>query len=334
MNEVKKFLEAKPCKFNLRFSPYAWAKLLYLRDIGDTEVGMYGITPTKDPMLITDVRLVKQECTSVTVELDTDDSVAFVERMLDEGLAPWQCQNIWIHTHPGNCPEPSGTDEENFTKNFSHPHWAIFFILAKGGQTWCEAQFNVGPTCRVVVEYSIAYNSNFQGANKEAWQEEYKKNVTEQKWNFKNTKTPLWNKSILGETSVNDGLFASMERAMDDLPNQAMNMDAWLNECGFDDKDIMAYDEYLFNDTSLNEKSIPDEERYRSQQDDQDMYWEDDKVWFWDVESDEFYMYDPKKDRFYVHSSGKLYRPRKGEKWADEVRAFAKKGNKKIITTV
>ena len=84
------YFNAKPCDFKLRFTPYAWAKLLYLRDIGDTEVGMYGITPTEDPMLITDVKLVKQECTCATVELDTEDSGKFIERMLDDGLAPWQ----------------------------------------------------------------------------------------------------------------------------------------------------------------------------------------------------------------------------------------------------
>ena len=61
-------------------------------------------------------------------------------------------------------------------------------------------------------------------------------------------------------------------------------------------------------------------------------YEEDGKVWFWDQESDEFYLYDPKKNRFYVHSTGHRYKPKKGEKWADEVKAFAKKGNKLKVT--
>src|SRR5262245_50863551 len=32
----------------LRFSPTAWAKLLFLRDLGDSEIGGFGITPSDD----------------------------------------------------------------------------------------------------------------------------------------------------------------------------------------------------------------------------------------------------------------------------------------------
>src|SRR4051812_35743192 len=38
----------------LRFSPTAWAKLLFLRDIGDTEVGGFGITPADDLLFVED----------------------------------------------------------------------------------------------------------------------------------------------------------------------------------------------------------------------------------------------------------------------------------------
>ncbi len=334
---MTKFLDAKPCNFKLRFSPYAWAKLLYLRDVGDTEVGMYGITSTEDPMLITDVKLVKQKCTSCTVELDTEDSVQFVDRMLDQGLAPWQCQNIWIHTHPGNCPEPSGTDEDNFNKNFSHPHWAIFFILAKGGQTWCEVQFNVGPTCHVVVEHSIIYGGHFQGSDEKAWQTEYEKNVTKQKWDFTEYKKSTTNYTMPKKYQKDDELFASMEHASEDCPNNDLHsVAAWLSKCGFNDQQIVAYEEHSLGCTGLSEDLMSqDWAPCWSEHDDEDaMGWEDGKVWYWDLESDEFYQYDPKKDRFYVHSTGCRYKPKKGELWVDKVRAFAKKGNKQIITTV
>ena len=39
----------------LRFSPYAWAKLIYLRDRGSTEVGGFGITEPDDPKFVQDV---------------------------------------------------------------------------------------------------------------------------------------------------------------------------------------------------------------------------------------------------------------------------------------
>lgn len=327
---MSEYLNAKPCNFKLQFSPYAWAKLLYFRDAGNTEVGMYGITPTEDPMLITDVRLVKQECTGATVELDTEDSGKFVERMLDEGLAPWQCQNIWIHTHPGNCPEPSGTDKDNFKKNFSHPNWAVFFILANGGQTWCEVQFNVGPTCRVTCEHSVVYEGNFRGTDKEAWQEEYKKNVTKQKWNFK---TPTMGYVMPKKSDNKDELFASMERASDGCPNADLHsVAAWLSKCGFSDQEIVDYEGHSLGCPDMERDLLSQDMPCWDSQNEDDMFWEDGRVWFWDQESDEFYLYDPKKNRFYVHSTGHRYKPKKGEKWADEVRAFAKKSNSiKII---
>ena len=38
----------------LRFSPTAWAKLLFLRDLGDTEVGGFGISAADDLLYVED----------------------------------------------------------------------------------------------------------------------------------------------------------------------------------------------------------------------------------------------------------------------------------------
>jgi len=153
-----------------------------MRDAGETEVGGYGITPTEDPLLITDFCLIKQKCTEVEVKQDEEDSARFVEKMFDSGIAPWQCQNIWIHTHPGNGPDPSGQDETNFNKSFSHPHWAIFFIVARGGATYCRVRHNVGPGIEVEIDHEIDYSAEFRGTDHKAWEEEYKNNVTDDSW--------------------------------------------------------------------------------------------------------------------------------------------------------
>jgi len=55
----------------LRFSPTAWAKLLYLRDLGETEVGGFGISAADDLLCIEDVELVRQVCTGVSVASTT-----------------------------------------------------------------------------------------------------------------------------------------------------------------------------------------------------------------------------------------------------------------------
>ena len=59
----------------LRFSPTAWAKLLYLRDLGETEVGGFGISAADDLLCIEDIELVQQVCTGVSVAFD-DQAVA------------------------------------------------------------------------------------------------------------------------------------------------------------------------------------------------------------------------------------------------------------------
>src|SRR5438874_5105015 len=58
----------------LRLTPYAWSKLLHLRDLGETEVGGFGVSRPEDLLLVDDVHLVRQECTAVSVKFD-DQSV-------------------------------------------------------------------------------------------------------------------------------------------------------------------------------------------------------------------------------------------------------------------
>ena len=129
----------------LRFSPTAWAKLLFMRDAGDTEVGGFGICWSDDLLLIDDFRLVRQQTTSITVAFDDASVADFYDQQVDSGLAPQQFGRIWIHTHPGKCPEPSHTDEATFARAFGSTDWSVMFILAKGGATYARLKFTVGP---------------------------------------------------------------------------------------------------------------------------------------------------------------------------------------------
>ena len=49
----------------LRFSPTAWAKLLYLSYLGETEVGSIRISAVDDLPCVEDVQLVRQICTGL-----------------------------------------------------------------------------------------------------------------------------------------------------------------------------------------------------------------------------------------------------------------------------
>lgn len=179
VTELKKTVKKNPMK--LRFSPTAWAKLLYLRDYGDTEVGGFGITLPDDLLYVDDFILIKQECTSVTVEFDDDDVADFMMDMVEDGLKPEQFMRIWIHTHPSMSATPSGTDEETFDRVFSKCDWAVMAIVSDTGSQYCRLQINGGPfpgafDIPIEVDFSTY---EFPASDTEAWKKEYDDNVTE-----------------------------------------------------------------------------------------------------------------------------------------------------------
>jgi proteasome lid subunit RPN8/RPN11 len=166
----------------LKFSPTAWAKLLYLRDRGDTEVGGFGICHGDDLLKIDDVQLVQQVCTSVTVEFDDESVADFFDKQVDAGLKPEQFGRIWIHTHPGASARPSGTDEATFARVFGSSQWALMFIVAEEGETYARLQCNVGPRVSQELAVEIDYAQEFDGTDWEAWEEEYVANVQIYEW--------------------------------------------------------------------------------------------------------------------------------------------------------
>ncbi len=87
--------------------------MLYLRDRGQTEVGGFGIATGDDLLRIEDVQLVRQVSSVASVVFDDEAVADFFDRQVDEGRRPEQFGRIWIHTHPGDCPQPSMTDEES-----------------------------------------------------------------------------------------------------------------------------------------------------------------------------------------------------------------------------
>lgn len=161
----------------LRLTPTAWAKLLFLRDAGETEVGGFGISAADDPLLIEDVQLVRQTCDVASVCFDDASVADFFDRQVDAGRTLDQTCRIWVHTHPGRCAEPSATDHETFARVFGRCQWAVMFILAKGGATYARLQFNVGPGGSLLLPVEVDYRCAFTGSDTAGWLEEYRANV-------------------------------------------------------------------------------------------------------------------------------------------------------------
>ena len=165
---------------SLRFSPTAWAKLLFLRDYGETEVGGFGITDSDDLLFIEDIQLVKQTCSWAHVAFDDTSVADLFDRQVDAGRRPEQFARIWVHTHPGDCPRPSLTDEETFSRVFGRAEWAVMFILACEGQSSARLRFNVGPRADLQIPVDIDYTRPFDGCDVKAWEAEYLANVRPQ----------------------------------------------------------------------------------------------------------------------------------------------------------
>ena len=83
----------------------------------------------------------------------------------------------WTSSHPGNSPHPSPTDEETFDRVFGRCDWAVMFIIARGGATYCRLRFNIGPGGDVEIPVHVDYTLPFAGADHEAWEKEYQANI-------------------------------------------------------------------------------------------------------------------------------------------------------------
>lgn len=161
----------------LRFTPTAWAKLLFLRDAGDTEVGGFGVSAADDLLLIDDVQLVRQVCDLASVVFDDASVADYFDRQVDARVSMARCGRIWLHTHPGDSPQPSMTDEETFARVFGHTDWAIMFILARCGRTYARLRFHVGPGGDIELPVQVDYTQPFAASDHAGWLAEYQANV-------------------------------------------------------------------------------------------------------------------------------------------------------------
>lgn len=162
---------------SLRFNPRAWAKLLFLRDRGETEIGGFGLSAADDPLAVIDILTVKQKCTPVTVAFDDAAVADLVDELVDQGIHPERFGRIWLHTHPGNCAEPSSTDEATFQRVFGRTEWSVMGIVARGGASYARLSFHTGPGGALKIPVRVDYGQPFAGSDWEEWGREYDRHV-------------------------------------------------------------------------------------------------------------------------------------------------------------
>ena len=161
----------------LRFTPTAWAKLLFFRDRGQTEIGGFAVTSKDDLLQVVDFVTVKQEVNVASVIFDDEAVADFFETQVDAGRKPEQFARVWLHSHPGNSPEPSHTDQETFYRVFGKCEWAVMFIVARNGKTSARLRFNVGPHGEILIPVQVDYATLFSAAAPDVWEAEYQANI-------------------------------------------------------------------------------------------------------------------------------------------------------------
>lgn len=165
-------------KLTLHFTPYAWRKLLFFRDCSYNEVGALAVSDKKDPFIIRDLRIPKQAVTPASVDFDMDDVADLYSQLDGEGFSMNEYARIWIHTHPGNSPNPSGTDENTFEANYGKASWAIMFILAKGGKAYARLRLGKPIPIQLQMDVAVHWTCPFEATNEVDWAKTYKEKVS------------------------------------------------------------------------------------------------------------------------------------------------------------
>lgn len=185
----------------LRFTPTAWAQYLTIRDSGDTEVGAYGVTSEKDPLLVIGLVLPKQTVSVTSVDVDGDDLLDLTEAMDKLGYSADRWSRVWCHTHPGNSATPSSVDEAYFKE--LDQEWSAMVILAENDETYCRFSWcpKSGAVASAVVDIEIDYECDFPGTSRKEWLKECDKKVTRQVFKAQpflpaKYRAPLWSPGV------------------------------------------------------------------------------------------------------------------------------------------
>jgi len=155
---------------------------VYFRDKSDNEVGGFAITDPDDLLFVREFITVKQEVTCISVKFDDEAVADFFDMQVDLGRKPEQFARVWLHSHPGDSPEPSAIDEATFERVFGNCQWAVLFVVAQDNKTYAKLRFNVGPGSQVLIPTEIDYGHDFGPSDHALWDAEYTANIKATEW--------------------------------------------------------------------------------------------------------------------------------------------------------
>ena len=167
----------------LRFSPRAWAKLIWLRDRGNTEISVFGVSTLADLLYIDDVKIIKQVASMASFDFDDEYLNHYLVDMVAAGRQPCEVMRIWIHTHPGGA-TPSGVDIATFDRTTKNADWGIMCIVGNDDATYARMRMRVSGgaiAIDVSLDVKVDWSGEFIGVTNEdakQWNADYKECVT------------------------------------------------------------------------------------------------------------------------------------------------------------
>lgn len=163
---------------SLRFTPTAWAKLIYLRDRASVQVGAWGVSHAQDLLLIEDLRLVPQ--TSSQLEVILPEAPSLDDQPNGGGDSLQRTGRIWIQLHPEASSQPTVFDERTFERALGSADWGVLCIVARHETPNARLTFLIGPRASCPLAVGLQFGEPFAATNEAAWEWEFQENVTVQ----------------------------------------------------------------------------------------------------------------------------------------------------------
>jgi len=154
-------------------------------------VGFFGICAADDLMYVEDLAVPKQKVSAITVCFDDLSVADYFEDCAEAGIQPSRCGRVWIHTHPGSSPHPSGVDEETFSRVFGSCDWAVMAIVARGGASYARLSFSAGPGGSAIIPIEVDWQRMSQDLVERegkldelfsGWMDEYGSRIFPEEW--------------------------------------------------------------------------------------------------------------------------------------------------------
>jgi len=118
----------------LNIPPHVMTKLHTWRGWGPSEVTGFFVSSKENVLDIIDAELVRAACSSVSVDITSEELLEFYQRMAEKGIYPSQLR-VWWHTHPKMTADPSHIDFDTFDELNQDRALGVMYILGEDHET-------------------------------------------------------------------------------------------------------------------------------------------------------------------------------------------------------